>query len=167
MWLQVLGVLMVLAAIIFLSYVTTRYYGGKTRKAMKGNYIKIVESVSLGLDKNLHLVKVEDQFVLIATSGKNIEYLTTINIEGYEEQKAVESNSPFDFKNLFDKYIQAYKNRSGAKPKKNSAEREKSEGFDNADERAVLKENLNRLRTINSRVNYKSKNDEDVDTYEK
>jgi len=165
--LSIFGVLMALASVIFLSYVTTKYFGGKTKKAMKGNYIKIVESVSLGLDKHLHLVKVEDQFVLIATAGKSIEYLTTINVQNFEDKKASEETNPFDFKNFFEKYVQMYKNRTGVKQEKKYEKKGSIDNLENSNERGVFKSNLSKLKDITTRVDYKGKEDGDVDTYEK
>ncbi|HHV98993.1 MAG TPA: flagellar biosynthetic protein FliO [Clostridiaceae bacterium] len=107
------GLLFILAfgAILFLAYITTRLVAGKATRAMKGQYIEIVETVNLGMDKKIHLVKVDKQFILIATSGKNIEFLTNVTLENYEDpEKHEKKNNTFDFKAFLDKYIQFNKN---------------------------------------------------------
>ena len=70
-----------------LAYVTTKYIGGKSKKASRGNYIQVIETVSLGIDKQLILVKVGEQYVLLSSSGKNIQFMTNINLGEYETQE--------------------------------------------------------------------------------
>jgi len=55
---------------LFLAYVTTKFIGTRTNKIVKGKYIKIIETVNLGFDSRLHLVKAGEEFVLISTCGK-------------------------------------------------------------------------------------------------
>jgi len=121
------GLLFILAfaTILFLAYITTRLVAGKATRVMKGRYIEIVETVNLGMDKKIHLVKVDKQFILIATSGKNIEFLTNVILEDYQDpEKHEKKNNIFDFKALLDKYIQF--NRNNYTGEKNESEVEKS-----------------------------------------
>ncbi len=98
----------IFGSILFIAYVTTRYIGNKTSKMMKGKYISIIDSISIGFDKNLHIVKAGDQFILLASSGKNIEYLTTVAIEDYYVENNNLDNKN-DFKKIVDKYLNVYK----------------------------------------------------------
>ena len=52
---------------------------------MKGKHITVIETVSLGFDNKLHLVKVADEFILISCSGKNVQMLKTIDINEEKE----------------------------------------------------------------------------------
>lgn len=118
--LKIILLLIGFCALLFLTYVTTRYVGGKQNKAMKGRNINVLETVSLGMDKRLHLVKAGSTYVLIATTSKTVEFLTVVALENpvtepatspgrMGEQQAGPATSSFDFKSLFDKYTGIYK----------------------------------------------------------
>lgn len=126
--LKVILLLIGFCALLFLTYVTTRYVGGKHNKAMKGRNISVLETVPLGMDKRLHLVKAGNTHVLIASTSKTVEFLTVVTLEnpvpeqgadpgsmGEQQAKPAtsswEDGSPFDFRSLFDKYIGVYKTK--------------------------------------------------------
>jgi len=150
-------------SILFLAYVTTRYLAGKTNRALKGKYIQIIETVNLGLDKRIHLVKAGSQYVLLAATSKRIEFLTTVDI-GEEAEKITEDSSPknvFDFKAMFDKYINAYKS------KKNSASLQENEDKSTyTSKESDFRANLGRLKTITHKGRQVGDN-EDESTNEK
>ncbi|MCX7747008.1 MAG: flagellar biosynthetic protein FliO [Clostridia bacterium] len=161
-FIRVLSALVVFGSILFLVVVTTRYVGTKANKAMKGKFINIVETVSLGLDKHIYLVKVGEQFVLIASAGKNIEYLTTVKIDEYSTEELIQSNTAFDFKSFFDKYIQVYKNKKNEKKKSVDSQEEIGAAL----EGEVFKRNLDKLKRINKGFSTKAKEDGDENTNE-
>ncbi|HOQ00970.1 MAG TPA: flagellar biosynthetic protein FliO [Acetivibrio clariflavus] len=101
----------VFGSIIFLAYVTTKLIANKSGRAMKGKYINIIETVSLGIEGRLHLVKVGEDFVLISVSGKNIQLLSKVNINDYSEEKSSENANSFAFKEIFEKYLQNFKGK--------------------------------------------------------
>lgn len=128
---------------------------------MRGHYISIVESINIGLDKQLHLVKVGDQFVLIASAGKSIEFLSTVNLEGYETQAASQPGNVFDFKSFFEKYLQNFKKSSTAGAKTNTV------AFSEPAEGDVFKSNLEKLRSINKKVGIQGMENGDENSGEK
>jgi flagellar protein FliO/FliZ len=140
---QIFVGLLVFAAILFLAYVATRYIGSKTGNTIKGKYISVVESISIGMDKNIHLLKAGEQFILIASSGKNIEFLTTIKIDDFGVTPDVAGENTFDFKHLFDKYLQNFRSKKGVKANR------KASDPDNSLEEYVFKSNLDKLKSIN------------------
>lgn len=162
MIIQFFVVLLVLGCMAFLAYVSTKFIGGKAKKAAGGKYINTIETISLGLDKQVHLLKVGEQFVLISSSGKNIGFLSNINLDGYEVESD-QINSTFDFKSFLEKYLQAFKSKKTEKSKDKS----NAEDFSNQVESEVFKSNLNKLRTITSRVDYQGTKDGDDYTNEK
>ena len=150
--------------ILFLTYVTTRYLAGKSNKAMKGKHLSIVETISLGTDKRIHLVKAGEKHILIASTSKSIEFLTDLSI-GEEEA----SNNPadqgvqnvFDFKALFEKYMNVYKN------KKSISFRPETDISANNAEGEKFKFNLEKLKHITQKINTQIENDGDDVTNEK
>ena len=160
----IVGVLLALGSILFLAYVTTRYIGGKSKKASKGNYIQVIETISLGMDKQLLLVKVGEQFVLLSSSGKSIQYMTNITMSEYQSTENFDSTTGvFDFKGLFDRYVQGFKEKRG----KNFVEKDLDENQFGPKEGETIKFNLNRLKNLTGKMNVKGKKDGDENTNEK
>ncbi len=138
-------------SIIFLTYITTKFIGSRANKVTKGKYISMVDTITVGLNKQIHLVKVGDQFVLISSSGKNIEFLAHVAMDDVEvEQKSVNSGA-FDFKNMLEKYFQTLKSR------KNNKSEDSDNGWSKKDldvpSESSFKNNLNKLSAITSRLN--------------
>lgn len=112
---QVLLMLLGFGSIVFLAFITTRYIGTRANKAMKGKHITIIETVSLGMDKKLHLVKAGEQYLLIASTSKNVEFVSEIKLNEDEQAENADTHSGmpnvFDFKSFFEKYAGMYKNK--------------------------------------------------------
>lgn len=119
--LKTVFIMMIFGAILFLAYLTTRFIGKKTGAAMKGKYIKVIEVVPLGIDKHLHLIKAGNDFVLVASAGRSIQYLTTVTLEEAEELESLssEETAPFDFKNILEKYSHLFDKKRSKVSKEN------------------------------------------------
>lgn len=176
-YLQVFGVMLAFGSILFLAVISTRLLAGKTKRAMKGQYINIIETVSLGLDKQIHLLKVDNQFVLISTAGKRVEFLTNIDMNNYGEQETASNNlGAFDFKSLFEKHIQAYKDKKSGKSADSTIKGDDGKIGENAGNREFaftanggekFKSNLGRIKTITSVMYKQGELDGDEGTNEK
>ena len=137
-------------SILFLTYITTRYIGSRANKVARGKYISTVDTVTIGLNKQLHLIKVGEQFVLISSSGKNIEFLTNVTLDNFEAENKSVNSGTFDFKNVLDKY---FVNLKGKKVTKLSDESERQlKKQDNNSFAENFKGNLFKLRSITSKV---------------
>lgn len=137
----------VFGSILFLAYVTARFIGSKSGRSVKGKNINIIETVSLGIDSKLHLVKVGEEFVLISVSGKNVQLLTKVNLDGYTEDNLSQVGNSFDFKDIFEKYIQSFKGRQSGKGGMKPQEEDKNGSDDNS-----FRSNLVKLKTITSSI---------------
>ncbi len=137
-------------ALLFLTYVTTKYIGQKQIRTMRSKNISILETVALGTDKRLHLVKAGNSYLLIATTSKSIEFLANVDIEETDAEEAAQADKEmrFDFRAILDRYSGMYR----AKKEKRAVEK----GEDSAEnmEEPKFKNNLDKLRTIV----YKSQN---------
>ncbi len=131
--------------LLYLTYVTTRFVGGKQIRAMKGKSISVIETLSLGMDKRIHLIKAGKQHILIATTSKTVELLTTVNIDDPipDEEISSENTVLFDFKSIFEKYAGTYKTK-----KESSVANQVDEMPKIVHENRNFKSNLGRLRTI-------------------
>jgi flagellar protein FliO/FliZ len=152
--LQIFLFLIVLASVLFMSYIVTRYVGRKMGKSMKGRHIAVVESLNLGTDKSIHLIKAGDKLFLISSSGKNISLISEINMDSIQDIQPVDQ-PVFDFKMLFEKYLTGFRNKHDAKEiiseEKPSIPR--SEPIDVVS----FRDNLERLRRITSRTDKNNK----------
>lgn len=160
---EVMLFLLGFGAILFLTYVTTRYLAGKSNKAMKGKHLNIVETISLGADKRIHLVKAGEKHILVASTSKSIEYLTELKIyeEGASDDSAPQgAQNVFDFKSLFEKYMSMYKN------KKNISFRPDADLPANHGEGEKFRFNLQKLKNITQKINTQIEKDGDDATDE-
>lgn len=151
-------------SLLFLTYVTTRYIGRKQIRVMKSQNISVLETVMIGTDKRLHLVKAGNRFLLIATTSKSVVFLTTVDMDesGDKAVSGEEKEARFDFKSIFEKYTGMYrtkKEKSGNKP-----ENDIPQGM--AEEKK-FKSNLGKLRTIINESHYQDKENGDDSTNEK
>lgn len=153
------------SSLIFLTYVTTRYVGGKQSKAMKGKNISILETVALGMDKRIHLIKAGNQYVLVASTSKTIEFLTTVDLdENVMNQETVQKDNGnvLNFKSLLEKYMVLDKTK-----KENKVKIMDNDNLQETYKERDFKHNLHRLKTMIQKNEYKVKTNEDERTNEK
>lgn len=164
MVLKTLGAIIGFGSILFLAYITTRFIGMKTSRGMKGKYISIVDSLSLGFDKQIYLVKAGEQYMLIASTGKNIEFLSSVSLAENEFSDTAESDNAFNFRELFEKYSKGFlknKNVNSGKSKEGLEDEIKQQN-----EKEVFRGNLKRLRNITEKTENQIKNNGDDITNE-
>jgi flagellar biogenesis protein FliO len=92
-------------------------------------------------------MKVGEEFILVATAGKSIRYLTTVKLEESEiDENAVKTEGAFEFKNFLDKYLQGLKSKKYEKKKEeaptSTINTDKYSGGD------IFKSNLNKLKSL-------------------
>jgi flagellar protein FliO/FliZ len=73
--------IVVLTAVLVGAYFTTRFISGKSRKLLKGRYIQVIDRMPLGKDKNVVLIEVGDQKLLIGVTNQSINNLGQIDGE--------------------------------------------------------------------------------------
>lgn len=132
-------------AILFLTYVTTRYIGQKQIRTMRSKNISILETVMLGVDKRLHLVKAGNSYILIASTSKSIEFLTAVDMDEAEikEETVADNDTRFDFRAILEKYSGMYKAKKQKPSISNDAGAQEGQ-----QEEVGFRTNLNRLKTI-------------------
>lgn len=88
----------VLVAVLVGAYFTTRFISGKSRKMLKGRYISILDRMPLGKDKNVVLIEVGDQTLLIGVTNQSINNLGQINgeaLKSVKQQSTVKESKGF------------------------------------------------------------------------
>lgn len=141
---QALLYLIGFSALLFLAYVTTRYVGRRQSNAMKSKNINVVETVMLGADKRLHLVKAGKDYLLIASTSKSVSFLSRVDMEESvdEEVTPLDADIRFDFKSIFEKYTDMYRSNKGKSRKKENSTPQEIE------EKSDFKSNLGRLKKV-------------------
>ena len=80
------GLLMVICLVYLTAYVYQKLIGVKLPNVKDNpNKINILSSISLGQNKNLHVVEVNDKKILIGSTQNNITYLKELDVVGQGE----------------------------------------------------------------------------------
>lgn len=77
---QLLSIILVFAFVLLLAYYSTRFVAGAKIKNMKKTNMKVVETISLGLN-HIHIIKVGKQHFIISQSKEGIRMLSEIDGE--------------------------------------------------------------------------------------
>lgn len=117
------------AVILGAAYFVTKYIARKGFKVSGNKNLKIVETVSLGIDKNLLLVKVGEQYLLLGSTQKNISMLTTI-----DKEKLTVGNTSEVYNDLDDESVESYINNLNSSDDKSGM--------------SSVKQNLKKLKSI-------------------
>lgn len=76
---SILTIIITLGCVIFLAYVMTKFVGKKSMNMMKSKYMTVVDSLSMGFDRTIYLVKVGEQYVLMYSSTKGFEFICNVD----------------------------------------------------------------------------------------
>ncbi len=95
------GILIVFCAILFLAWLTTKFVGKRVVGDKRAKRMKIVESLPLGLERNLLLVQVGEKFYLIASSRSRTDFMS--EVEPGELPKDLNEGTS-EFKSLLERY---------------------------------------------------------------
>lgn len=101
------------AVVLIAAYYVTRYLSRKTFNNVASKNLRIIETTSLGIDKNLLLVRVGEQYLLLGSTQKSITMLSEIDPE-----KLMVGNVADVYNNLDDDGIESYMNSFQSENKK-------------------------------------------------
>lgn len=114
------------AVILGAAYYVTRFLAGRGLKQASNKNLKVIESISLGLDKSLLLVKVGEQYLLLGSTQRNITMLSEIAPEKLSTSNTRETYNKIDVENL-ENYMDSLENeKEGVNSIKHSLNRLKS-----------------------------------------
>ncbi len=157
----------VIFAIVFvfaLLFLTTKLLNYKSKKMLKGNHMQIIESLSLGVNNRIHLIKVDDEFFLISASNKNVEFLARVNMSDFEEEEIKNPVSEvIDFKAILKKSLNGFsfknqaKKQTGAETNNSSELKPKDPNINN---NLAFKRNLEQLKNLNKTISDQRSEDE-------
>ena len=111
-----LGLLIIFSAVLFIAWLTTRLLGRKMAGASKNKLMSVVETLQVGLDRYLYLIKTGDRFFLFYNTRKGMELVSEIKIdeEALAARDEASGSNGFNFRRIFD-FIPACPERAKAR----------------------------------------------------
>lgn len=91
--------------IIFLIILGASYYLSKfiaKKNSVKNKHMKIVETLSLGYDKNIHIIKIGETFFLVSSTQKGINLLDRLSKEEMDKEMMFKKEILDENKKQFD-----------------------------------------------------------------
>lgn len=86
-WLQVIVLLVLFIMVLFGAYFATRLFGSFQIKKGSSKNIHHLESISVGPQKVLQLIKVGEEYILIGVTKDKITFIKDINKENIDINK--------------------------------------------------------------------------------
>jgi len=87
---------------------------------MKSKYMRVIDSLSMGFDRTIYLVKVGQQYVLMYSSTKGFEFIC--NIDSNMVNENIDNNNSTSNENGFSKYFDFFKpGKLDEAPKENNS----------------------------------------------
>lgn len=88
----------VMVAVLVGAYLTTKFISGKSGKLLKSRHIHVLDRLALGKDKNVVLIEVGDQTLLVGVTNQSINNLGQIDgqtLKAAKEQERVKPEKGF------------------------------------------------------------------------
>jgi len=102
--------LVIVVLILYFSYVTTKWIGGKAIGSRGSKYMKIVDTLAVTQDKSVIILQADEKHLLLSVSPTEIKLITELeNFVPQSEELNLEKKMPFskneEFKKLMSKYL--------------------------------------------------------------
>lgn len=78
---QLLGVLIIFAFVLVITYFTTRWIGGFQKAQLTGGYLQVVETVRVANNKYIQIVKTGKVYLVIAVGKDEVSLLAQLTEE--------------------------------------------------------------------------------------
>ena len=97
-------IIFILLCLWFLAFIMTKFIGNKSKSAIRSKYMRVVDTMAMGFDKTLYLVKVGEQYIVMCSSQKGFDYICSLNnnFAIMETNDAPEEKSNNGFAKYFD-----------------------------------------------------------------
>jgi len=150
----ILGMLIVFAAVLFLAWLTTKLLGKRMTGSVKNKNMRIGETLPIGMDRCLYLIRVGKKYFLFHGSRKHLEMVSEIELdeEAIENlENAPENSKVFDFKRIFDTYSGLTRDKSS------KSENVEAESADEAqtEKPGTILGNIKKLQKLSQGKEYK------------
>lgn len=76
--LSAIGSIVLIALVLVLTYVASRWYARRMSGSAMGKYVKVVDRMALGQGVSLVISQVGERFYLLGVSDKNVQLITEL-----------------------------------------------------------------------------------------
>ncbi len=101
-------ILKIFCLILLLAYLSTRFIASRAASIYRCNYLKVIETLGVGGDKKLLLVKAGEKFLLLSMTSRSLNFISEVDIPNYTEDNK-EEKAPYiksiEFKKILEKLI--------------------------------------------------------------
>lgn len=101
-FIQLIGLIILLALIIAATYFTTRLIGNVKQGQMKNSNFTLIDAYRVSPNKLLQIVKIGDKYVVLAVCKDTITYITELD-EDSVTARNYQTNEKLSFSKLFEK----------------------------------------------------------------
>lgn len=98
-----LGILLILAIFYIVILFLKTYKKGILFK--RGGHLKVIETLPLSKDNILYIIKINDEYLLIGSSAKNINILKSLEQSEFEDLEVSNETRDLSFKDGFKKFL--------------------------------------------------------------
>ena len=95
--LTAIGTLLIVVAILFLTYICTKYIGTKMSVGRyaggSSRYVSVIDQTLLGQESSIALVKISGRIFLLGITGQNVNLLTELREDELTELSVPESTN--------------------------------------------------------------------------
>lgn len=106
--LMIFKLVVALLFILPLIYISIKYGGNKLQNMQNGNYMKVLERLTLTKENSLLLIKIGERGYLFSSAGNKLEILMELDSE--EIKKIQESKKVIQYKN-FNEFYKDFKDK--------------------------------------------------------
>ncbi|NMA65509.1 MAG: flagellar biosynthetic protein FliO [Clostridiaceae bacterium] len=103
-------ILLAFAFVLLLCYYTTKLLGKKLSGSIKNKSMKIIETLPMGLDRCLYLIRAGNKHFLFYSSKRELNLVSEIDLDDEAEETVNNQEPAFSFKSIFRDYSGLSKN---------------------------------------------------------
>ena len=92
-FLQLISALLIFAFVLLITYYTTRWIGGYQKVRMKSKNLQVIESMAVGQNKSICLVKAGTEYLVVAIGKDEIRTLATLKEEQLTDVSFLEDDN--------------------------------------------------------------------------
>ena len=89
---QLIGVVLIFLVVLALTYLTSKWVGGYQRINMKNKNLQIIESIGVGNNKYIALIKAGEEYLVVAIGKDEITMLAQLTEEQLTEVPQFDQN---------------------------------------------------------------------------
>ncbi len=99
---ELITVLLIFVFVLFITYFVTRWIAGYQKTKLSAGNFEIIDGTRIGNNKYLHIIKIADKYVCIATGKDEVTFITEIDGDALKsnETSLTDDNKSVDFSNI-------------------------------------------------------------------